>query len=116
MDNDGEEDLKMMCLFGKKGGPQVGNASRHYRRGTKYLDRDFSLSNYLRDGFFVFKPPELFHTAPLPISMHDIDGESNGGGVISSRRRDDLCNSIENASAPQLHLDQGHLNFLLSGC
>jgi len=48
MDNDGEEDLKMMCLFEKKkGDPEAGNASRHYQRGTKYLDLDFSLSNYL---------------------------------------------------------------------
>jgi len=29
MDNDGEEDLKMMCLIGKKGDPEAGNASRH---------------------------------------------------------------------------------------
>jgi len=58
----------------------------HCQRGTKHLDLYFSTSNYIRDRVFVFKPPELFHTATLPISLHDIGGQSNGGGVISNRR------------------------------
>jgi hypothetical protein len=55
----------------EKGDPEGGNASRHYQRGTKYLDLDFSLSNYLRDCSIP---------RPLPILLYDIDSQSNGGG------------------------------------
>jgi hypothetical protein len=95
-----EEGLKMMCLFGKKGGPEAGNASRHCRRGTRHLNLDFSLSSYLPDGVFDFKPTEICHAAALPFSLHDIGGQLDGDGVISNRPNHDLCSSIKNASAP----------------
>ena len=50
-----EDGLKMMCLFGKKGGLEAGSASRHCQRGTKHLDLAFFLSNYLPAGVFIFK-------------------------------------------------------------
>ena len=65
--------------------PGAGNARRHRQRGMKHLDLDFPLSNYFRDGVFIFKPPELFYTAALLISLHDIGGQPNGIGVVSNR-------------------------------
>lgn len=62
----------MRYLFRKKEGSEAGNASKHCQRGTKHFDLDFSLSNYLPDGVFDFKPTEFLHTAALPFSLHDI--------------------------------------------
>jgi hypothetical protein len=110
VDDECEEDLKMMRLFGQKGCPPAGNASRHCQRGTKYFDLHFSLSNYLRDGVFDFKPTEISHTAARPFSLHDIGDQSDGGVMISNRRTRNLCNSIKKALTPQLPLDRRHLN------
>jgi len=67
MDSESGDDVPVR----KKRGPGAGNTSRHGQQGMKHLDVDFSLSNYLRDGVFIFKPPELFYTVALPISLHD---------------------------------------------
>lgn len=86
MDSNREEDLKMVCPLGKKEVRklEVPADLDTCQRGTKRLVLDFSLSDYHRDGVFVFKPLGCFRTAALLISLDDIGGQPNGGGVISN--------------------------------
>jgi len=48
---------------------------------------------------FRFQPSEIFHTATLPIFLHDIGGQSDGSGDFELAKPR-LCNPIKNASTP----------------
>lgn len=118
MDNVSEEDLNMMCLFGKKEIRKLETPAdiiSEVRLGSVLISI-FPCLTISEMVFFVFKPPELLHTAPLPISLHDIEVNQTAVGCDFEQAKARLVQLHRDRFIPQLHLDQGHLNFLSSGC